>query len=270
MPGSGSLGFDAMRFALGVEYDGSGFSGWESQPGRRTVQSTLESALSSVADSPVAVVCAGRTDAGVHAVAQVVHFDSEAERAPHEWVLGANSNLCDDVSVRWASPVAESFHARYSAVCRHYRYVIQSRRERSALLRQRAAWERAPLCVTAMGAAARSLLGEHDFSSFRAAGCQANSAVRNVVSIDVKRRGELVFIDIAANAFLQHMVRNVAGVLIEIGKGKRGPDWVGELLEARDRTRGAATAPPQGLYLTRIDYPPEHALPAVSPECLLW
>lgn len=260
-----------MRFALGVEYDGSGFSGWESQPGQRTVQSTLESALTSVAaDSPVALVCAGRTDAGVHAVAQVVHFDSEAERAPHEWVLGANSNMSDDVSVRWASPVAESFHARYSAVCRHYRYVIQNRRERSALLRRRTAWERAPLGITAMGAAARSLLGEHDFSSFRAAGCQANSAVRRVVSIDVQRRGELVFIDIAANAFLQHMVRNVAGVLIEIGKGKREPDWARELLEARDRTRGAATAPPQGLYLRRIDYPPEHGLPAVSPEGLLW
>jgi tRNA pseudouridine38-40 synthase len=259
-----------MRFALGVEYDGSDFSGWESQPGQRTVQSTLESALSSVADSPVALVCAGRTDAGVHAVAQVVHFDSEAQRAPHEWVLGANSNMSDDVSVRWACPVAAAFHARYSAVCRHYRYVIQNRRQRSALLRRRAAWERTPLSVTAMGAAASNLLGEHDFSSFRAAGCQANSAVRTVVSIDVQRRGELVFIDIAANAFLQHMVRNVAGVLVEVGKGKHGPGWVGELLEARDRTLGAATAPPQGLYLSLIDYPPEHGLPAVSPECLLW
>jgi tRNA pseudouridine38-40 synthase len=259
-----------MRFALGVEYDGSDFSGWESQPRRRTVQSTLETALACVADGPVATVCAGRTDAGVHAIAQVVHFDSAAERAPHEWVMGTNSKLPGDVSVRWANPVAEPFHARYSAVCRYYRYVILNRRQRPALLRRRAAWERSPLQVAAMHAAAEYLLGEQDFSSFRAAGCQAKSAVRNVVGLEVHRRGDLVFIDIAANAFLQHMVRNVAGVLIEIGKGKREPAWAKELLEARDRTRAAATAPPQGLYLSRIDYPPEHGLPAVSPEWLLW
>ena len=267
---SGFPGFDPMRFAIGVEYDGSDFSGWESQPGQRTVQSTLESALTSVADTPIDVVCAGRTDAGVHALAQVVHFDSQAERAPHEWVLGANSNMSSDVSVRWASPVVESFHARYTASCRYYRYVIQNRRERPALLRQRAAWERGPLDAVAMGAAAEHLIGEHDFSSFRAAGCQAKNAVRTVVSIDVQGCGDLIFIDIAANAFLQHMVRNVAGALVEVGKGRRDPDWVGELLEARDRTRGAATAPPQGLYLSRVDYPPEHGLPAVSPERLLW
>ncbi len=259
-----------MRFALGVEYDGSDFSGWESQPRRRTVQSTLETALACVADGPVATVCAGRTDAGVHAIAQVVHFDSAAERAPHEWVMGTNSKLPGDVSVRWANPVAEPFHARYSAVCRYYRYVILNRRQRPALLRRRAAWERSPLQVAAMRAAAEYLLGEQDFSSFRAAGCQAKSAVRNVVGLEVHRRGDLVFIDIAANAFLQHMVRNVAGVLIEIGKGTREPAWAKELLEARDRTRAAATAPSQGLYLSRIDYPPEHGLPAVSPEWLLW
>lgn len=259
-----------MRFALGVEYDGSDFSGWESQPGQRTVQSTLESALSSVADSPIEIVCAGRTDAGVHAVAQVVHFDSDARRAPHEWVLGANSNLSNDVSVRWASPVVENFHARYSARCRYYRYVIQNRRVRPALLRRRAAWERGALDITPMRSAGEHLLGEHDFSSFRAAGCQATSPVRTVVSLQVYRREELVIIDIAANAFLQHMVRNVAGVLMEIGRGRREPAWAKELLEARDRTRGAATAPPQGLYLTRIDYPPEYGLPAVSPEWLLW
>ena len=259
-----------MRFALGVEYDGSDFCGWESQPQRRTVQSTLESALSSVAARKVKIVCAGRTDAGVHATAQVVHFDSRAERVPHEWVLGANSNLPGDVSVRWASPVAEDFHARYSALCRYYRYVIQNRRERSALLRQRAAWERGVLDVGSMQAAGDRLLGEQDFSSFRAAGCQAKSPVRTVVSLEVHRRGDLVFIDIAANAFLQHMVRNIAGVLIEVGKGKRESTWARELIAARDRTRGAATAPPQALYLSRIDYPPEHGLPVVSPEWLLW
>jgi tRNA pseudouridine38-40 synthase len=259
-----------MRFALGVEYDGSDFSGWESQPRQRTVQSTLEAALSSVANGQVETVCAGRTDAGVHATAQVVHFDSRAERACHEWVLGANSNLPGDVSVRWASAVAEDFHARYSALCRHYRYVIQNRHERPALLRRRATWERSRLDAGCMQAGAEHLLGEQDFTSFRAAGCQAKSPVRTVVSLEVHRRGDLVIIDIAANAFLQHMVRNVAGVLIEIGKGKREPAWAGELLAARDRTRGAVTSPPQGLYLSRIDYPPEHGLPAVSPELLLW
>ena len=259
-----------MRFALGVEYDGSDFSGWETQPQRRTVQSTLEAALSSVADTSIATVCAGRTDAGVHALAQVVHFDSSVARAPHEWVLGANSNLPGDVSARWARPVAEDFHARYSAVCRHYRYVIQNRRERPALLRRRAAWERIPLDTAPMQAACEHLLGEHDFSSFRAAGCQAKSPVRTVVGLEVQRRGALVIIDIAANAFLQHMVRNVAGVLMDIGTGKREPGWAKELLAERDRTLGAVTAPPEGLYLSRIDYPPDHGLPAVSPEWLLW
>jgi tRNA pseudouridine38-40 synthase len=259
-----------MRSALGVEYDGSDFSGWESQPRQRTVQSTLESALSSVADAPVKTICAGRTDAGVHALAQVVHFDSHAERADHEWVLGANSNLPGDVSVRWAHPVAEDFHARYSALCRHYRYVIQNRRERPALLRRRAAWERVPLDTAPMQAAGAHLLGEHDFSSFRAAGCQASRPVRTVMSLDVSRQGSLVFIDIAANAFLQHMVRNIAGVLMEIGAGKREPGWAKELLAQRDRTLGAMTAPPEGLYLSRIDYPPAAGLPAVSPEWPLW
>ena len=259
-----------MRFALGVEYDGSDFSGWESQPHQRTVQSTLEAALSSVADAPVRTICAGRTDAGVHAFAQVVHFDSEAERAPHEWVLGTNSNLPGDVSVRWAHPVAEEFHARYSAIRRYYRYVIQNRRERPALMRRRAAWERMPLEIAPMQTACAHLVGEHDFSSFRAAGCQAKSPVRTVSSLEVSRSGTLVFIDIAANAFLQHMVRNIAGVLLEIGTGKRAPVWTKELLGARDRTLGAVTAPPEGLYLTRIDYPQEAGLPAVSQDERLW
>jgi tRNA pseudouridine38-40 synthase len=185
-------------------------------------------------------------------------------------VLGANSNLAGDVSVRLARPVAEDFHARYSALRRHYRYVIQNRRERPALLRRRAAWQRAPLDSARMQAGCEHLVGKHDFSSFRAAGCQARSPVRTVFSLQVSRRGALVFIDIAANAFLQHMVRNVAGVLMEIGAGKREPVWAKELLAERDRTLGAVTAPPEGLYLAGIDYPPEVGLPAVSPEWLLW
>lgn len=259
-----------MRIALCAEYDGSDFSGWETQPHARTIQSTLEQALARVADEPVATVCAGRTDAGVHALAQVVHFETEAERAPHEWVLGANSNLPADVSVRWAQPVGEGFHARFSAECRHYRYLIVNRRERPALLRARAAWVRPPLDVERMRSGASHLVGEHDFTSFRAAGCQARNPVRTVVRLDVERRGALVVVDIAANAFLQHMVRNVAGVLVAIGNGKRAPQWAAELLAARDRTRGEATAPAAGLYLARIDYPRAFALPAVSPEWLLW
>jgi tRNA pseudouridine38-40 synthase len=259
-----------MKIALGVEYDGSDFSGWERQPRTRTAQATLESALASVAATEVQTICAGRTDAGVHALAQVVHFDTPVQREPHEWVMGANSNLPGDISVRWACPVTEPFHARYSAVRRYYRYVIQNRRERSALLRLRATWVPMPLDLGPMQAGAEHLLGEHDFSSFRAAGCQANSPVRRIHSLEVGRRGDLVVIDVAANAFLQHMVRNIAGVLIDIGKGRRAPDWAGELLEARDRTLGAATAQPQGLYLRRIDYPPEHPLPAVPSEWLLW
>ena len=251
-----------MRFALGIEYDGSDFSGWESQPRQRTVQSTLESALSSVADGAIKIVCAGRTDAGVHALAQVVHFDSCAERAPHEWVLGANSNLPGDVSVCWASPVAQDFHARYSALYRHYRYVIHNRRERSALLRQRAAWERIPLDITPMQAAGEHLLGEHDFSSFRAAGCQAKGPVRTVVGLEVHRRGALVFIDISANAFLQHMVRNIAGSLVAIGCGDEPAQWLGEVLQSKDRKQGGIAAPPHGLTLTRVDYPAEFAIPA--------
>lgn len=259
-----------MRVALGVEYDGSNFFGWETQPARRTVQAAVESALSSVADAPIATVCAGRTDARVHALAQVVHFDTPVRRAPHEWVLGANSHLPEDVSARWAVPVGDDFHARYSALRRCYRYVIHNARERSALLRRRAAWERGPLDVAPMQRGADRLVGERDFSAFRAAGCQAKSPVRTVERADVRRHGEIVTIDVAANAFLQHMVRNIAGVLVEIGRGRREPEWVAELLAAGDRTLAAATAPPQGLYLWRIDYPPEHDLPAVSPEWWLW
>lgn len=259
-----------MRVALCVEYDGSDFFGWETQPGQRTVQAVVESALSSVADDPIVSTCAGRTDARVHALGQVIHFDTRVSRARHEWVLGANSNLPEDVSVRWAVPVGEGFHARYSATSRHYRYLIQNARERSALLRRRAAWERGSLDVDRMRAAAEHLIGEQDFTSFRAAGCQARNPVRNVTSVRVTRRGELVTIDVAANAYLQHMVRNMAGTLMEIGKGRHEPSWVAELLAARDRTLAAATAPPQGLYLWRVDYPPEHGLPAVSPEWWLW
>ena len=259
-----------MRFALGVEYDGSDFSGWERQRDRRTVQASLEAALARVAARPVRTVCAGRTDAGVHAIGQVVHFDTEARRELQAWTLGSNTHLPDDVTVNWAHRVTGEFHARYSARCRHYRYLIVNRRVRSALLRRRVAWEHRPLDAARMQAGAEYLLGEHDFTSFRAVGCQAKSAVRKVHGIEVGRDGDLITIEVSANAFLQHMVRNFAGVLMEVGMGKREPRWVLELLEARDRTEGGVTAPADGLYLTQVEYPAEFDLPAVSSPGSLW
>lgn len=259
-----------MRLSLGVEYDGSDFSGWETQRDERTVQATLESALASVADCPVGTVCAGRTDAGVHGLGQVVHFDCDATRELQAWTLGVNTRLPDDVSVIWARQVPASFHARYAALRRHYRYVFFNRRTRPAVLRRRVAWVHAPLDALPMQRAAEHLVGEHDFSSFRAVGCQSKSPVRTVFQIRVERHGDLVILDVSANAFLQHMVRNIAGVLLEVGTGKREPRWAGEVLEARERSAGGVTASPHGLYLARVDYPPELDLPAVSPGVVLW
>ena len=251
-----------MRWAAGIEYDGSGFCGWQlQQPGVRTVQEAVEHAFSTVADHALGVVCAGRTDAGVHATGQVVHFDSEARRAERSWVLGANANLPEDVTVHWVRPVAEDFHARFSARERRYRYLILNRWVRPALLRGRVTWFHKPLDVERMRAGGRHLLGEHDFSSFRALGCQAKSPVREVRSLEVSRSGDFVAIDIAANAFLHHMVRNIAGVLMAIGTGEREPDWVPVLLEARDRTVGGVTAPPDGLYFVQVRYEPQHGIP---------
>ena len=234
------------------------------------MQAVLEAALAEVADAPVRVTCAGRTDAGVHAGAQVVHFDAPAVRAAHAWVLGTNVNLPPDVSVIWARAVPGDFHARYSALARHYRYLILNRRSRAAVLRRRVAWVHRPLDTARMQAGADYLLGEHDFSSFRAAGCQASRAVRRIASLEVQRLGELVVVDVAANAFLQHMVRNIVGVLVEIGTGGREPGWALEVLAARDRRLAAATAVPDGLYLTRVVYPARFALPAVPPPLPLW
>ena len=251
-----------MRIALGIEYDGTAYNGWQRQKSGIGVQEVVEAALARVADHPLEVTCAGRTDTGVHASGQVVHFDTEAERSERGWVLGANSNLPPDVSVSWAQEVSESdFHARYSATSRSYRYVILNRFARSALSRNRAWWVHRPLDEARMLAAGQALVGEHDFSAFRAAGCQAKSTSRNVLSLDVSRTGDLVVIDITANAFLQHMVRNITGVLAEIGSGDREPDWAREVLESRDRTRGGVAAPPQGLTLVSVAYPANFGLP---------
>jgi tRNA pseudouridine38-40 synthase len=233
------------------------------QEGTRTVQGAVEQAFGRVANHPVRVLCAGRTDAGVHAAAQVVHFDTRADRSSRSWVFGANSCLPKDVSVLWAMRVSADFHARFSATSRTYRYVILNRAIRPALLAGRVCWEYRPLSLAAMQAGANYLIGEHDFSSYRALACQARSPVRNVRRIEVTREGDLVIIEIEANAFLHHMVRNVAGVLLAIGMGKYPPVWAQEVLDARDRTAGGVTAPPQGLYLMRVHYPEQYGLPSL-------
>jgi len=251
-----------MRVALGIEYDGSGFHGWQLQTGARTVQSSVEQALAKVADHPVRVQCAGRTDAGVHARGQVVHFDTTALRSPRSWVLGGNANLPDDVALIWAREVPETFSARFSAIGRSYRYLVLNRRTRGAIERHRAVWIHRPLDAPLMHQAAQHLVGEHDFSSYRALGCQARGPVRRVTRLQVERQGELVLIEASANGFLHHMVRNIAGVLITIGRGDAPVDWTREVLGYRDRTLGGVTAPAQGLYLVRVDYPGHFAIPA--------
>lgn len=243
-----------MRLACAVEYDGSGFSGWQRQDHARSVQAHIEAALSKVADHPVQTACAGRTDAGVHATWQVIHFETRAERSERSWMLGTNSNLPADVRLLSIKPVADDFHARFSAQARRYRYVILNRPVASALLRQRVTWTHQPLDAQRVSAAAVCLLGEHDFSSFRAVVCQAKSPVKTVHRLDVTRSGDYLYLDVEANAFLHHMVRNIAGVLMAVGRGEREPEWVGDILEKRDRTQGGVTAPAAGLYLVGVRY----------------
>jgi tRNA pseudouridine38-40 synthase len=244
-----------MRVACAVEYDGAGFSGWQRQERVRSVQAVVEQALSFVADHPVQVSCAGRTDAGVHATWQVIHFDTEARRSERSWLLGANARLPADVRLLQVQVVDAGFHARFSAQARRYRYVILNRDVPSALLRQRVVWEHRALDEMLMQSAARYLVGEHDFSSFRAVACQAKSPVRTVHRLEVSRRGEMLYLDVEANAFLHHMVRNIAGVLMTVGRGARPVEWAGEVLQHRDRTRGGVTAPAGGLYLVGVRYP---------------
>ena len=253
-----------MRMGAIVEYDGSGFSGWQVQVGAPSVQQAVEQAVSRVADEPVRVTVAGRTDAGVHALAQVFHFDTHAQRSDYAWVRGVNSNLPASVALLWAGEVSSEFNARFSATGREYQYVILNRAVRPALLARRVTHEYRPLDVTRMQRAAQSLIGTHDFSSFRAMQCQAKSPVRELRALDVTRYGECVVIRARANAFLHHMVRNLAGVLMDIGAGEREPDWAGEVLAARDRTVGGITAPPDGLYLTAVEYPSKFGIPATA------
>jgi tRNA pseudouridine38-40 synthase len=258
-----------MRLAFGIEYDGTDFSGWQRQLGQRTVQGCLEKALSKVANDGISVVCAGRTDTGVHATGQVVHVDTDVVRSRKGWIRGTNSNLTDDVRVHWVADMKDDFHARFSARRRHYRYIIHNQATGSALLRNRACREYARLDETRMQQAAACLLGEHDFTSFRAAACQASSPVRTIYRLDITRSGDFVYIDVIANAFLHHMVRCIAGVLLAIGRGERQHDWVMELIAARDRTLAGMNAPAAGLYLVRVEYPQQFNVPSTGwmPEC---
>ncbi len=263
-------GVTSRRIALVVEYDGRAFCGWERQPHCESVQAVVERALSRVADESVRVTCAGRTDSGVHALGQVVHFDTGAVRREEGWRRGANSNLGAGVSVVEAREVPGDFHARFSARWRHYRYLLLNRPDRPAVLNGRVACDRRPLDVARMRAAAGRLVGTHDFSAYRASGCQARSPVRTVYALDVARQGARVWFDVVADGFLHHMVRNAVGVLLSVGAGEAEPEWAGEVLAGRDRTAGGVTANAEGLYLVRVGYPARYRLPVVLPDSGVW
>lgn len=251
-----------MRVALGIEYDGSLFHGWQYQPRLRTVQDELERAIGYVANHDITLQCAGRTDTGVHALAQVVHFDTDSERTAYAWLSGTNSYLPKDITVRWVRFVDDDFHARFSAVARRYRYFIYNHAVRSSVAMTGVTWQYRPLNHELMQEAAACLVGEHDFSSFRAIECQAKTPVRRIIDFTVKRQDDLVILDVKANAFLHHMVRNLAGVLMAVGVGRRDRGWVQTLLAAKNRALGAETAPPCGLYLVDVEYPASYDFPA--------
>lgn len=253
-----------MRVALGVEYDGASYFGWQRQREVVSVQEELERVLSQIANQSVEVTCAGRTDAGVHATGQVVHFDTDNPRKLAAWTLGCNSNLPDSIAVRWAKPVEDSFHARFSATARRYRYIIANRPFRPGILRSGVTHHHAPLDENKMQLAAQALLGEQDFTSFRAVHCQSKTPFRCVHKVTVSRHGDFVIVDIAANAFLHHMVRNIVGSLLKVGEGVESVNWLGELLAQKDRTLAAPTAKPNGLYLVDVTYPEQFELPKVA------
>jgi tRNA pseudouridine38-40 synthase len=253
-----------MRIALGIEYDGSRFLGWQTQPGGGSVQDALEQALEGIAGSAIKTTCAGRTDRGVHARGQVVHFDTEVERPESAWVRGVNALLPDSVAVLWARRVGIEFHARYSAFARTYRYVLLNRPVRPALAARHVGWYHAPLSVGAMQQAAALLAGEHDFSAFRSSECQAKSPVRTVHELKVEKSGQRIDFVLRANAFLHHMVRNIVGTLVYIGKGRHPAGWAREVLESRNRALAAPTFAPEGLYLETIEYDSRWELPSLE------
>jgi tRNA pseudouridine38-40 synthase len=258
-----------MKIALGLEYSGTQYSGWQRQKHAGSIQQHVEAALSRVADQTVTVQCAGRTDTGVHALNQVAHFETEVVRDMRSWVLGGNVNLPQDISILWVKPAADDFHARFSATGRSYRYIILNRSSRPGINSHKVTWECRSLDERKMQQAADYLIGEHDFTSYRAVDCQSKSPVRRVRQLDVSRRGDTVIINIEANAFLHHMVRNIAGVLMEIGMGKAPVEWSQQVLDARDRTLGGVTAAPDGLYLMNVTYPEKFNIPVLAEFNLL-
>jgi len=257
------------RVAAIVEYDGTGYAGWQSQDHAASIQDAVQAALSYVAGEPVTVICAGRTDSGVHATGQVIHFDTHAARRPRSWVLGANTRLAPDIALQWAGEVDFGFHARHKAIRRIYRYVILNRSARSALQRTRAAWIHRPLDAAAMHAAAQGLLGEHDFSAFRSAECQSKTTQRKVERVQVRRAGDYVWLEIAANAYLHHMVRNIVGTLIEVQREADPVLAMARVLASGERRLAGATAPAAGLYLWRVEYPAAYGIPTPEHELLL-
>lgn len=250
-----------MRIALSIEYNGHGFYGWQKQKELPTIQGTLENALSNIANEPIYIYCAGRTDAKVHATAQVVHFDTNAKRHIDAWIWGTNSHLPPSISVRFAKQMDYHFHARFSAISRRYRYVIYNHPIRSAILHTKTSWCFCPLDETKMQKAAAFLLGEHNFSSFRSAQCQSKSPNRFISDVSIKRQGDFVIFEIEANAFLHHMVRNIAAVLMKIGSGNKNLEWIQEVISAQSRLAAAETASPNGLYLTKVTYKEPYQFP---------
>lgn len=257
-----------MKIALGIEYNGHPFFGWQKQPHLLTIQGCLEEALSKVADELIDVFCAGRTDAGVHAIGQVVHFNTNVTRTTRAWVMGANTHLPRGVAVHWSTEVDEAFHARFSALSRRYRYVIYNHSTRPAILSNGVTWLHQPLAIDKMQEAAQYLVGEHDFSSFRSSECQSKTAMRNIHKIEMTRHHEYLILEIQANAFLHHMVRNIVGVLKKIGEGHKPPIWAQSVLHAKDRKIAAETAPPDGLYLLKVDYGDKYRFPN-SPKTII-
>ncbi len=250
-----------MKIALGIEYCGTSYFGWQRQVIPNSIQEHVENALSKIADQEIKVFCAGRTDTGVHALHQVVHFETDIDRKMYSWIAGSNVNLPNDISILWAKQVDDDFHARFSATARTYRYIILNRQAKPGVNHGKVTWERQDLDEKRMQLAANSLVGQHDFTSFRTVACQANSPIRNVKRLEITRNNDYVMIEIEANAFLHHMVRNIAGVLLEIGSGNAHISWVNEILEIRDRTKSAKTAAADGLYLAMIEYPEKYDIP---------
>lgn len=255
-----------FHIALGIEYDGSRYHGWQAQNDKLTLQTTLEAALSQIADEPIQTICAGRTDAGVHAVEQVIHFDTSKNRAHTAWTLGTNTLLPKDISIKWATEVSDEFNARRSALNRHYRYIIYNHPVHSALLRSHALWYPYPLDDARIEQALPYLLGEQDFSSLRDSDCQSKTPMRRIDRLSIKRYQKFLIIDVVANAFLHHMVRNIVGVLLAVGNRKKSPEWVSDMLAAKTRTAAGITAAACGLYFVHATYPEKFALPQATTE----